>query len=59
MYNFKAYTDGACYCNHGLGGFGAVLLSEKNNKIIKRKEISGCVVDTTKNQMDLIAAIET
>ena len=40
-------------------GWGAVLLAEKNNKIIKRKEISGGVVDTTNNQMELIAAIET
>ena len=59
MYKFKAYTDGACSGNPGLGGWGAVLLAEKNNKIIKRKEISGGVVDTTNNQMELIAAIET
>ena len=59
MYKFKAYTDGACSGNPGVGGWGAVLLAEKNNKIIKRKEISGSVVDTTNNQMELIAAIET
>ncbi len=59
MYKFKAYTDGACSGNPGIGGWGAVLLAEKNNKIIKRKEISGGVVDTTNNQMELIAAIET
>ena len=59
MYKFKAYTDGACSGNPGVGGWGAVLLAEKNNKIIKRKEISGCVVDTTNNQMELVAAIET
>ena len=59
MYKFKAYTDGACSGNPGLGGWGAVLLAEKNNKIIKRKEISGGLVDTTNNQMELIAAIET
>ena len=59
MYKFKAYTDGACSGNPGVGGWGAVLLAEKNNKIIKRKEISGGVVDTTNNQMELIAAIET
>ena len=59
MYKFKAYTDGACSGNPGVGGWGAVLLAEKNNKIIKRKEISGGLVDTTNNQMDLIAAIET
>ena len=59
MYKFKAYTDGACSGNPGVGGWGAVLLAEKNNKIIKRKEISGGVADTTNNQMELIAAIET
>ena len=59
MYKFKAYTDGACSGNPGVGGWGAVLLAEKNNKIIKRKEISGGSVDTTNNQMELIAAIET
>ena len=59
MYKFKAYTDGACSGNPGVGGWGAVLLAEKNNKIIKRKEISGGVLDTTNNQMELIAAIET
>ena len=59
MFKFKAYTDGACSGNPGVGGWGAVLLAEKNNKIIKRKEISGSVVDTTNNQMELIAAIET
>ena len=59
MYKFKAYTDGACSGNPGVGGWGAVLLAEKNNKIIKRKEISGGVVDTTNNQMELMAAIET
>ena len=59
MYKFKAYTDGACSGNPGVGGWGAVLLAEKNDKIIKRKEISGGVVDTTNNQMELIAAIET
>ena len=59
MFKFKAYTDGACSGNPGVGGWGAVLLAEKNNKIIKRKEISGGLVDTTNNQMELIAAIET
>ena len=59
MYKFKAYTDGACSGNPGVGGWGVVLLAEKNNKIIKRKEISGGLVDTTNNQMELVAAIET
>ncbi len=59
MFKFKAYTDGACSGNPGIGGWGAVLLAEKNNKIIKRKELSGSAKETTNNQMELIAAIET
>ena len=59
MYKFKAYTDGACSGNPGIGGWGVVLLAEKNNKIIKRKELSGGSLETTNNQMELIAAIET
>ena len=41
MFKFMAYTDGACSGNPGIGGWGAVLLAEKNNEIIKRKELSG------------------
>ena len=59
MYKFKAYTDGACSGNPGVGGWGAVLLAEKNNEIVKRKEISGGAVETTNNKMELIAAIES
>ena len=59
MYKFKAYTDGACSGNPGIGGWGVVLLAEKNNEIIKRKELSGGSLETTNNQMELIAAIET
>ena len=59
MFKFIAYTDGACSGNPGVGGWGAVLLAEKNNEIIKRKELSGSAKETTNNQMELIAAIET
>ena len=59
MYKFKAYTDGACSGNPGIGGWGAVLIAEKNNKIIKRREISGGAKHATNNQMELTAAIET
>ena len=59
MFKFTAYTDGACSGNPGIGGWGAVLLAEKNNEIIKRKELSGSAKETTNNQMELIAAIET
>ena len=33
MYKFKAYTDGACSGNPGVGGWGAVLLAEKNKNL--------------------------
>ena len=59
MFKFTAYTDGACSGNPGIGGWGAVLLAEKNDEIIKRKELSGSAKETTNNQMELIAAIET
>ena len=59
MYNFKAYTDGACSGNPGIGGWGVVLLAEKNSTIMKRRELSGGSINTTNNQMELIAAIET
>ena len=53
-----AYTDGACSGNPGIGGWGAVLLAEKNNEIIKRKELSGSAKETTNNQMEMQAALE-
>jgi len=59
MYNFKAYTDGACSGNPGIGGWGVVLLAEKNSTIMKRKELSGGSINTTNNQMELIAAIQS
>ena len=59
MYNFKAYTDGACSGNPGIGGWGVVLLAEKNSTIIKRRELSGGSINTTNNQMELTAAIQS
>ena len=58
MYSFKAYTDGACSGNPGIGGWGVVLLAEKNNEVVKRKELSGGSEISTNNQMELKAAIE-
>ena len=48
------FCDGACSPNPGLGGWGAVLLSEKHGA---RKEISGAEAATTNNRMELTAAI--
>ena len=46
------YTDGACSCNPGPGGWGAILIYQGT-----RKEISGFNENTTNNQMELTAVI--
>ena len=51
----KIYTDGACSPNPGIGGWGAVLISEEHGL---RTEISGSEVDTTNNRMELTAVIK-
>ena len=50
----EIYTDGACSGNPGLGGWGALLIFKE-----QRKEISGYLKNTTNNQMELMAAIES
>ena len=47
------YTDGACSCNPGPGGWGAILMYKS-----KRKEISGYNSMTTNNKMELTAVIK-
>ena len=49
------YTDGACAPNPGIGGWGAVLISNKHNL---RTEISGSEVSSTNNRMEIIAVIK-
>ncbi len=51
------YTDGGASPNPGPGGWGAVLLFEKDGKEHKR-ELSGGTPDTTNNRMELTAALE-
>lgn len=53
MKSVVIYTDGACSCNPGPGGWGAVLIY-KNVK----KEMSGFESVTTNNQMELTAVIQ-
>ena len=53
MKQVDIYTDGACRGNPGPGGWGVLLRS--NNK---EKEICGGSLDTTNNQMELLAAIK-
>lgn len=53
MQHVIIYTDGGCDPNPGIGGWAAVLLSNK-----ARKEISGGEPESTNNRMELTAAIE-
>lgn len=46
------YTDGACSCNPGPGGWGAILMCNG-----KEKEITGGEENTTNNRMELMAVI--
>ena len=52
MKKVTIYTDGACSCNPGPGGWGAILFYKN-----KMKEISGFEKETTNNKMELTAAI--
>ena len=50
----KIYTDGSCIGNPGSGGWAAVILNGKKEKII-----SGNKNNATNNQMELLAAIKS
>tara|TARA_A100000164_G_C21405949_1_gene539964 strand:+ start:43 stop:483 length:441 start_codon:yes stop_codon:yes gene_type:complete len=49
----KIYTDGSCIGNPGKGGWAAIILENK-----KQKVISGSESYTTNNRMELIAVIK-
>ena len=53
MKQVEIYTDGACRGNPGPGGWGALLRSNGHEK-----ELCGGQLDTTNNQMELLAAIK-
>ena len=53
MKRIEIYTDGACRGNPGPGGWGALLRSNGHEK-----ELCGGQLDTTNNQMELLAAIK-
>jgi ribonuclease HI len=57
MPDLYAYTDGACSGNPGPGGWGVLLLARDGNTIVKERELSGGMAETTNNQMELMAAI--
>ena len=53
MGEFKIYTDGSCLGNPGAGGYAAIIIDEKDNRL----EIVGGEPKTTNNRMELMAAI--
>ncbi|MEM9140893.1 MAG: ribonuclease HI [Pseudomonadota bacterium] len=52
-----AYTDGGCSGNPGPGGWGVVLQAVNGDAVLKDRELSGGVPETTNNRMELMAAI--
>jgi ribonuclease HI len=52
------YTDGACSGNPGPGGWGAVVLMERDGGEPANHELSGGDRDTTNNKMELTAVIK-
>jgi ribonuclease HI len=53
MKQVEIYTDGACRRNPGPGGWGALLRSNGHEK-----ELCGGTLETTNNQMEMMAAIK-
>ena len=53
MKQVTIYTDGACSYNPGPGGWGAILIYKRTEKII-----SGGEAETTNNHMELLAVIK-
>lgn len=49
------YTDGACAPNPGVGGWGAILISNEHNL---RTELSGSELYSTNNRMEITAVIK-
>ncbi len=57
MPDLFAYTDGACSGNPGPGGWGVLLLAKDGERIVKERTLNGGEPETTKNRMELLAAI--
>ncbi len=53
MKHVDIYTDGSCKCNPGPGGWCAILVYGKHERVI-----SGAEAQTTNNRMELTAIIE-
>lgn len=53
------YTDGSCLINPGgPGGWAALVLFVTDGEIVQDRMISGGVLSTTNNRMEMVAAIE-
>lgn len=53
-----AFTDGACSGNPGPGGWGAILVArDDNGGLLKELELGGHALETTNNQMEMMAAL--
>lgn len=50
----KVYTDGSCSSNPGPGGYAFVIVSSRDNVLLR---VSGCSPKTTNNQMELKAIV--
>ena len=50
----KIYTDGSCLDNPGNGGWAAIIIDDG-----KKNQIKGSKKNTTNNQMELLAPIES
>ena len=49
----KIYTDGSCLGNPGNGGWAAIIIKDE-----KKTQIKGSKLNTTNNQMELLAPIQ-
>ena len=54
----KIYTDGACANNPGMGGYGIVLIYQKQDGAQVQKNLSKGFKLTTNNRMELLAVID-
>ena len=54
----KIYTDGACANNPGKGGYGVVLMYEKQDGTVVQKKLSKGFEMTTNNRMELLAVVD-
>ncbi|MEM6309359.1 MAG: ribonuclease HI [Pseudomonadota bacterium] len=57
MPDLFAFTDGACSGNPGPGGWGVLMQAKTRDEVVKERELSGGMAETTNNQMELMAAI--